>query len=46
MKAYLKSKNIEFVSKQHNPPNVAELHLVEDFWAELKRLVYNKTQFT
>ena len=42
VQSYLKAKNIEFVSKEHNPANVPELRPIEDFWSELKRLVYNK----
>lgn len=38
---YLKSKKIEFVPKEHNPANVPELRPIEDFWSELKRLVYD-----
>jgi len=37
---HLRSKNIEFVPKLHNPANVPELRPIEDFWSELKRLVY------
>ena len=39
---YLKSKNMEYVPKVHNPANCPELRPIEDFWAELKRLVYEK----
>ena len=42
VQSYLKAKNIEFVPKEHNPANLPELHPIEDFWSELKRLVYNK----
>ena len=38
---YLRSKNIDFVPKEHNPANVPELRPIEDFWSELKRLVYS-----
>ena len=39
---YLRSKKINFVPKEHNPANVPELRPIEDFWSELKRLVYDK----
>ena len=39
---YLKSKKIDFFLKEHNPANVPELRPIEDFWSELKRLVYDK----
>ena len=42
VQSYLKAKNIELVPKEHNPANVPELCSIEDFWSELKRLVYNK----
>lgn len=38
---YLRSKNIEFVPKEYNPSNAPELRPIEDFWNELKRLVYS-----
>ena len=31
-----------FFLKEHNPANVPELRPIEDFWSELKRLVYDK----
>jgi hypothetical protein len=37
---YLLAENIEYVPKVHNPANVPELRPIEDFWAEIKRLVY------
>ena len=36
---YLKGENIEYVSRDKNPA-VPELRLIEDFWTEIKRLVY------
>jgi len=37
---FLASNNIEYVPKVHNPANVPELRPIEDFWSEIKRLVY------
>ena len=37
---YLKGKNIEYVPRDKNPANVPELRPIEDFWTEVKRLVY------
>jgi len=34
------SNNIEYVPKVHNPANVPELRPIEEFWSEIKRLVY------
>jgi len=42
VKEYLKSKNIEFFPKEHNPANVPDMLLIEDFWAELKSVIYDK----
>jgi len=37
---YLKSENIEYVPRDKNPAKVPELRPIEDFWSEIKRLVY------
>ena len=37
---YLEANNINFVPKERNPPAVPEARPIEDFWGELKRLVY------
>ena len=37
---YLEANNIKFVPKERNPPAVAEARPIEDFWGQLKRLVY------
>jgi len=37
---YLKGENIEYVPRDKNPANVPELRPIEDFWTEIKRLVY------
>ena len=37
---YLKGENIEYVLRDKNPANVPELHPIEDFLTEIKRLVY------
>ena len=34
---YLKSKNVEFVSKDENAPNVPHLRPIEKFWAICKQ---------
>jgi len=34
---YLNEKNVEFVSKGENPPNVPQGRGIESFWAECKR---------
>jgi len=39
---YLSDKNIEVVQKDDNPANYPELRPIEDFWSELKRIVYDK----
>ena len=38
--AVLHSKNIHFVKKDVNPPNVPQLRPIETFWAHLKSKVY------
>lgn len=38
--SYLNEKNINFVKKNENPPNVPEIRPIEDFWGILKGLVY------
>ena len=38
--AYLNEKNIKFVTKEDNPPNLPECRTIEDFWSYLKGLVY------
>ena len=37
---FLREENIRFVPKEANPPSVASLRPVEDFWAALKYKVY------
>lgn len=37
---WLKSKKINFVPKEDNPPNVPQARPIENFWALLSRLVY------
>ena len=39
--AYLESQNIEIVPKASNPANAPEMRPIEDFWTEIKRLVYD-----
>lgn len=39
---YLKAKNIKFVEKKDNPPNLPECRPIEDFWSFLKGKVYEK----
>ena len=34
---------IKFVPKKANPPCIASLRLIEDFWAALKKAVYDKS---
>ena len=41
LEAY-KELNIKFVPKEQNPPNCPQLRPIEDFWAILKRKVYEK----
>ena len=37
---FLDEKNINYVKRKENPPNVPELRPIEDFWGILKGLVY------
>ncbi|KAL4501519.1 hypothetical protein ABPG72_018570 [Tetrahymena utriculariae] len=37
---FLKDKNIKYVQKDKNPANIPAARPIEDFWAYLKRLVY------
>ena len=37
---FFDEKNINYVKKKDNPPNVPELRPIEDFWGILKGLVY------
>lgn len=39
---WLNEKNIKFVPQKDNPPNVPQARPIENFWAVLTRLVYNK----
>jgi len=39
---YLVKKNIPFVPKSDNPANVPKARPIEDFWGNLKRIVYDK----
>ena len=39
---YIESKNVQMVAKEDNPANVPECRPIEDFWRDLKQLVYNK----
>lgn len=39
---FLREKNINFVDKEMNPPNIPEARPIEDFWKELKDAVYEK----
>ena len=39
---YLSDINIEVVPKNYNPANYPELRPKEDFWSELKRMMYDK----
>ena len=40
--AFLQQR-IKFVPKKANPPCVASLRPIKDFWAALKKAVYNKS---
>ena len=40
--AFLRQEGIRFVPKHANPPCVASLRPVEDFWAALKKAVYDE----
>ena len=40
--AFLQQEKIRFVPKDANPPSVASLRSVEDFWAALKKAVYDE----
>ena len=37
---FLNEKNVNFVAKTENPPNVPECRVIEDFWSILKGEVY------
>ena len=37
---YLRAKNVNFVKKDQNPPNVPECRPIENFWGILKGKVY------
>ena len=37
---YLREKNVKFVEKEDNPPNVPECRAIENFWSILKGDVY------
>ena len=37
---FLKNNNIELLPKNVNPANSSEILPIEDFWSEIKRLVY------
>lgn len=39
--SFLYENNIEVVPKEFNPANTPEVRPIEDFWAEIKRLVYD-----
>lgn len=39
---WLTEQNIPFVPKKDNPPNVPQARPIENFWAVLKRMVYEK----
>lgn len=39
---WLKAQNIPFVPKADNPPNVPQARPIENFWANLKRAIYDK----
>lgn len=47
---FLRQNNIRFIAKDANPPCVASLRPIEDFWAALKKSVYDQgweaTSFT
>ena len=36
----LMDENLKFVSKEINPPNVPQAHLIENFWVFLAQKVY------
>ena len=38
---FLRRENIRFIPKAANPPSVASLRPIEDFWAALKKEVYD-----
>ena len=38
--SFLDANNIKYLPKIKNPPNVPEARPIEDFWGQLKRLVY------
>lgn len=38
---YLREQNVELVPRNENPANTPEARSIEDFWADLKRIVYN-----
>lgn len=38
-----KKRQIEYVSKDFNPPNVPQLRPIENFWAMLRRKVYHNS---
>ena len=38
---FLREEGIRFVPKDANPPSVASLRPIEDFWAALKKEVYD-----
>ena len=40
VKNHLREKNIEYVPKSDNPANVPKARPIEDFWGNLKRVVY------
>ena len=39
---FLREQGIRFVPKESNPPCIASLRPVEDFWAALKKQVYDE----
>ncbi|XP_017462431.1 PREDICTED: uncharacterized protein LOC108355809, partial [Rhagoletis zephyria] len=39
---WLTENNIPFVPKKDHPPNIPKARPIEDFWAILKRMVYDK----
>ena len=39
--SFLESENIEIVPKVFNPANAPEVRPIEDFWTEIKRIVYD-----
>lgn len=42
--SFLAAKNIDFVSKKENPPNVPEARGIEKFWAECKRRYHHRSE--